>query len=56
VTGKFHVGDSYILLSTTYTKSGALAWAIHFWLGAESSNDEKGIAAYKTVELDGRYC
>ena len=31
---------------------GALSWAIHFWLGAETSTDEQGIAAYKTVELD----
>ena len=52
VTGKFHEGDSYILLSTTQSKSGAFAWAIHFWLGSESSHDEQGIAAYKTVELD----
>jgi hypothetical protein len=52
VNGKFHVGDSYILLSTTKSNSGALSWAIHFWLGAESSQDEQGIAAYKTIELD----
>lgn len=52
VTGKFHTGDSYILLSTTVSKSGALSWAIHFWIGAESSQDEAGAAAYKTIELD----
>eukprot|EP00286_Rhodomonas_abbreviata_P015931 CAMPEP_0181317536 /NCGR_PEP_ID=MMETSP1101-20121128/16522_1 /TAXON_ID=46948 /ORGANISM="Rhodomonas abbreviata, Strain Caron Lab Isolate" /LENGTH=809 /DNA_ID=CAMNT_0023424939 /DNA_START=45 /DNA_END=2470 /DNA_ORIENTATION=+ len=52
VTGKFHQGDSYIMLVTSETKSGALAWAIHFWLGSETTADESGIAAYKTVELD----
>lgn len=52
INGKFHVGDSYILLSTTKSNSGAFSWNIHFWLGAESSHDEQGIAAYKTVELD----
>jgi len=50
--GKFHTGDSYILLSTSQTSGGALAWNIHFWLGAETSTDEAGVAAYKTVELD----
>lgn len=50
--GKFHEGDSYILLVTTLSKSGSLNWAIHFWLGSETSIDEAGVAAYKTVELD----
>lgn len=53
VTGELHVGDSYIILATTKKpKSNALEWALHFWLGAESSQDERGVAAYKAVELD----
>jgi hypothetical protein len=50
--GKFFTGDSYILLVTTQTSGGALSWNIHFWLGSETSTDEAGVAAYKTVELD----
>ena len=51
VTGKFYSGDSYILLKTT-RKGSSMSWNIHFWLGAESSQDETGVAAYKSVELD----
>ena len=32
--------------------SGSIKHNIHFWLGKETSQDEMGIAAYKTVELD----
>eukprot|EP01135_Chromosphaera_perkinsii_P005753 Nk52_evm53s359 gene=Nk52_evmTU53s359 len=52
--GKFYSGDSYIVLKT-YTKKDnpdALAWDVHFWIGSESTQDEYGTAAYKTVELD----
>eukprot|EP00904_Undaria_pinnatifida_P007549 jgi/Undpi1/3924/HiC_scaffold_16.g07292.m1 len=49
--GKFHEGDCYILLATTETP-GRLDQAVHFWLGSECSQDEMGVAAYKTVELD----
>ncbi|KAF1327086.1 Villin-like protein, partial [Globisporangium splendens] len=49
--GKLHNGDSYIFLKTSQEKSG-LSWSIHFWLGKETTADESGVAAYKTVELD----
>ncbi|KAF9427428.1 hypothetical protein BGZ94_004916 [Podila epigama] len=51
--GVFYNGDSYIILNS-YTKenSDVLLHDIHFWLGEETSQDEAGTAAYKTVELD----
>jgi gelsolin len=51
--GKFFDGDSYIVLNT-YKKpdSDKLHWDIHFWLGDNTTQDEAGTAAYKTVELD----
>jgi gelsolin len=52
--GKFFNGDSYIILNTYKPdpKSEELAFDLHFWIGANSSQDEYGTAAYKTVELD----
>ena len=51
-SGRFHVGDSYILLATVLSKSNKKSWNVHFWLGSETSQDESGVAAYKTIELD----
>jgi len=52
--GKFFRGDSYIVLNTYKPdpESDKLAYNVHFWLGAETTQDEAGTAAYKTVELD----
>ncbi|XP_010525718.1 PREDICTED: villin-4 [Tarenaya hassleriana] len=50
--GKFFTGDSYIVLKTTALKNGALRHDIHYWLGKDTSQDEAGTAAVKTVELD----
>lgn len=52
--GKFHSGDSYICLNTYKDPENEhkLKYDIHFWLGATSTQDEYGTAAYKTVELD----
>ncbi|KAM0930039.1 hypothetical protein ACQ4PT_001217 [Festuca glaucescens] len=37
---------------TTCPKGGAYLYDIHFWIGKDSSQDEAGTAAIKTVELD----
>jgi len=51
--GEFMMGDSYIVLSTIEdADSGKLLHDIHFWLGKDTTPDEMGSAAYKTVELD----
>ncbi|KAK4749464.1 hypothetical protein SAY87_026913 [Trapa incisa] len=50
--GKFNSGDSYIILQTTSGKGGAYLYDIHFWIGKDTSHDEAGTAAIKTVELD----
>ncbi|XVF47637.1 hypothetical protein PTKIN_Ptkin03bG0125700 [Pterospermum kingtungense] len=50
--GKFFTGDSYVILKTIALKSGALRHDIHYWLGKDTTQDEAGAAAVKTVELD----
>ncbi|CAN6444816.1 unnamed protein product [Victoria cruziana] len=50
--GKFYTGDSYIILQTTAGKGGTYLYDIHFWLGKDTTQDEAGTAAIKTVELD----
>ncbi|XVF07215.1 hypothetical protein REPUB_Repub06bG0119400 [Reevesia pubescens] len=50
--GKFYMGDSYIILQTTSSKGGSYLYDIHFWIGKDTSQDEAGTAAIKTVELD----
>ncbi|KAJ9548190.1 hypothetical protein OSB04_020733 [Centaurea solstitialis] len=50
--GRFYSGDSYIVLQTSPGKGGAYLYDIHFWLGKDTSQDEAGTAAIKTVELD----
>lgn len=51
--GKLYQGDSYLILKT-YKVEGkeAFKWNLHFWLGSETTQDESGTAAFKTVELD----
>jgi len=51
--GNFFNGDAFICLNA-YKEADdkPMKFNVHFWLGAESSQDEQGVAAYKTVELD----
>eukprot|EP00187_Rhodella_violacea_P005271 CAMPEP_0174892560 /NCGR_PEP_ID=MMETSP0167-20121228/7475_1 /TAXON_ID=38298 /ORGANISM="Rhodella maculata, Strain CCMP736" /LENGTH=350 /DNA_ID=CAMNT_0016131083 /DNA_START=83 /DNA_END=1135 /DNA_ORIENTATION=- len=50
--GTFYTGDSYIVLNTMEDDEGGKSWDLHFWLGAESTQDEVGSAAILTVNLD----
>lgn len=51
--GDFYDGDSYIVLHTQKDDDGEkLEHDVYFWLGTDSTTDEQGTAAYKTVELD----
>jgi gelsolin len=52
--GSFHEGDSYIVLRTFKSSPDArdLSYDLFFWLGKDTTQDEAGTAAYKTVELD----
>ncbi|KAL1569389.1 Villin-3 [Salvia divinorum] len=50
--GKFYSGDSYIILQTIAGRGGGYHYDVHFWLGKDTSQDEAGTAAIKTVELD----
>ncbi|KAL3321143.1 hypothetical protein Ciccas_000176 [Cichlidogyrus casuarinus] len=49
--GSFFNGDSYIVLNV-YQIENALNYDVHFWIGRNSTQDEYGTAAYKTVEID----
>lgn len=50
---KFYNGDSYIILNS-YKEEGKedMKYDVHFWLGKDTTQDEAGSAAIKTVEVD----
>jgi len=52
--GTFFDGDSFIVLHGYHhpEQPEKLLYNVHFWLGKDTSQDEAGVAAYKTVELD----
>uniref|UniRef100_H2YUU5 Gelsolin-like domain-containing protein n=1 Tax=Ciona savignyi TaxID=51511 RepID=H2YUU5_CIOSA len=52
--GTFFTGDSYILLNTIELKGSSKRWDLHFWLGDESSQDERGAAAILATQMDDK--
>lgn len=50
--GEFYTGDSFIVLHSYKGEKDRFSYDVHFWLGAGTTPDEAGTAAYKTVELD----
>lgn len=54
--GEFYDGDSFIVLHSYRVghddDPDKMGHDIFFWLGSHTSQDEAGVAAYKTVELD----
>nr|XP_002128995.1 gelsolin [Ciona intestinalis] len=52
--GTFFSGDSYLLLKTINLKGSSFRWDLHFWLGKESSQDEKGAAAIFASQMDDK--
>jgi gelsolin len=50
--GEFFSGDSFIILHSMIDEEGKKTYDVFFWLGNQTSQDEAGTAAYKTVELD----
>ncbi|KAG7257054.1 hypothetical protein CRUP_002468, partial [Coryphaenoides rupestris] len=49
--GNFYEGDSYIVLHTNKVSSH-LSHDVHYWLGASSSQDEQGAAAFCATMMD----
>jgi len=51
--GVFFAGDCYVILYA-YSDGKRDCYIIYYWLGSNSSQDEQGAAALRTIELDQR--
>ncbi|XP_076010185.1 gelsolin-like [Genypterus blacodes] len=53
VKGSFYSGDAYLLLNTeAMGKTGRMQYDLHYWIGSECSQDERGAAAIFAVQMD----
>ncbi|XP_038135921.1 gelsolin-like [Cyprinodon tularosa] len=50
--GRFYTGDAYVVLNSTSNRRGDLQYDLHYWQGAECSQDESGAAAILAVQMD----
>ncbi|XP_071402663.1 gelsolin-like [Centroberyx affinis] len=50
--GGFYSGDAYLVLNTVKQRPGRLQYDLHYWQGAECSQDESGAAAIFAVQMD----
>ena len=52
MVGQFFAGDSYIIQYEYEDENKKKMYILYFWLGAQSSQDEKGAAALHTTKMD----
>ncbi|KAK5910633.1 hypothetical protein CesoFtcFv8_004453 [Champsocephalus esox] len=50
--GGFYSGDAYLVLKTLESRRGALQHHLHYWIGSDCSQDERGAAAIFAVQMD----
>uniref|UniRef100_UPI003AB0D687 gelsolin-like isoform X1 n=2 Tax=Centroberyx gerrardi TaxID=166262 RepID=UPI003AB0D687 len=50
--GGFYSGDAYLVLNTVKQRTGRMQYDLHYWQGAECSQDESGAAAIFAVQMD----
>ncbi|XP_075250157.1 advillin-like isoform X2 [Convolutriloba macropyga] len=49
--GQFFAGDCYVVKYTYHVKNKP-CYILYYWIGSDSSQDEQGTVALKTIELD----
>ncbi|XP_034008651.1 gelsolin-like isoform X2 [Trematomus bernacchii] len=50
--GGFYSGDAYLVLKTLENRRGTMQHHLHYWIGSDCSQDERGAAAIFAVQMD----